>query len=138
MPRVDNNDAKVRDLSILLLPGQDIVHRQRGVISLLSYLGNQVEILVWRWSQSIVTTDLLADVNGDPRSYEPLQGYLVNEQPPVYEMCRSVAMCSCVFPLVEVVEGDPWRIANVVSNISLKLNWSAPFSLVHLMTTTSW
>ena len=85
-----------------------------------------------------MTTDLLADVNGDPRSYEPLQGYLVNEQAPVYEMCRSVAMCSGVFPLVEVVEGDPGWIANVASNISLKLNWTAPFSLVHLTTTSSW
>ena len=38
VPRVDDNDPAVRDLSVLLLPGQDVVHRQRGVISLLGNL----------------------------------------------------------------------------------------------------
>ena len=52
----------------------------------------------------LVTPDPLADVDGDSWSHEPLQGYLVNEQPSVYEMCRSVAMCSGVFVLMELVE----------------------------------
>ena len=82
-----------------------------------------------------MTTDLLADVNGDPRSHESLQGYLVNEQPPVYEMCWSVAMCSGVFVLMEFVEGGPGRIANIVGELSL--NYVAQVALEHL-TTTSW